>query len=93
MTRAERESARLLDMIREAGAPVPDGAGFLRLYTSPAQRSAGAWAWCLVDAAGLPVSPGVGSQWPRRILLARGVEASRDSLRHTLADWHIDPAS
>lgn len=85
MTRAERETARLLDMIREAGVPVPVGASFYRVRASAEQRNVGAWAWALVGPDGAFL--GIGSQWPRRTLLGYGITAYRDRC----GDWNIDP--
>lgn len=90
MTRAQRDAARFLDMLRAAGAPVPDGAQFVRAYPGPSARSEGAWSWFLADAVGNPLHPDIGSQWPRHVLLRAGVEVSWD--RHTTA-WQVDPKS
>jgi hypothetical protein len=87
-TRAERETALLLDMIRQAGVPVPPGAGFRQTYASRSQRTEGGSVWVLIDADGRETRPLVCSIWPRRLLLRAGrVEAWRDSL----GEWHIDP--
>lgn len=88
MTRAERDAARLLDKIREAGVAVPEGSAFMRQYVGWSARSAGAWAWFLVDPDGVPLNPEVGSQWPRHRLRG-GIEVSWD---HYTGSWQVDPA-
>lgn len=88
MTRTERDRARLLDMIRAAGAPVPDGAYPAPTYVSRAWREAGSWVWMLHNADHSPTEPPVGSIWRQRDLLRGDVEASIDRW----GDWHVDPA-
>lgn len=88
MTRAERDNARLLEKIRQAGVPLPSGVGFRATRAGRSARSAGAWVWFLVDADGMYLTPEVGSQWPRSALRG-GIEASWD--RHT-DSWQVDPA-
>lgn len=88
MTRGERETARLLEMLREAGAPVPRGSTLHRVYASRADRTLGAWAWTVrgPDLRWLDI----GSQWPRRTLL-RGLVVSPITT-HGETVWHVDPA-
>lgn len=86
MTRAEQYRARLLEKIREAGAPVPDGAYPVPTYATRADRSAGAWVWRLHTADGMPCHPAVGSQF-RQSMLRGDIEVSRDRW----GDWSVDP--
>lgn len=88
MSRGEREERRLLAMLREAGAPIPRGSSLRRVYTSPPQRNAGAWAWQVIGPDGRWLN--VGSQWRRRELLSKGVVVTPVTL-HGQTDWHVDP--
>lgn len=93
-TRSERETERLLEKIRQAGAPVPDGARFEATHASRSMRVEGGAVWILVDAEGRPTDPLVCSQWPRRYLLARKMEAGQVGPGHaTNRDWAIYPSS
>jgi hypothetical protein len=87
-SRSLREEARLLEKIRQAGAPVPDGARLQATHATRAMRSEGGAVWVLVGADGRPTSPLVCSQWPRRLLLARPVVAWCE--RGT-GDWIVAP--
>ena len=89
MTRAEREERRLLGLLREAGVPIPDGSTLHRVHTNPAQRRDGAWAWTVRAPGGRWLD--VGSQWPRRQLLA-GVDVSSPTVYNGNA-WHVFPAA
>lgn len=89
MTSAERDAARLLKAIKEAGAPVPDGATFRRTYAGRHQRSEGGAIWVLVGPDGLDTQPLVCSQWPRAYLLRTGVDAW---LEYGTGDWIVAPA-
>ena len=88
MTRAQRESARLLEMIRQAGAPVPADAVFQQTYASASMRAEGGSVWILTGPDGMPVYPLVCSQWSRRLLLRTGVTAY---YLWSVGDWIIDP--
>lgn len=92
-----KPSERLLEMLREAGAEIPEGA---RLIRAPgayrgANRTEGAWVWTVADADGLPVyrdSEGrpmaIGSQTPITQLVRLGVQVSD---RDCNGDIYIDP--
>jgi hypothetical protein len=88
-TRAEREAERLLEKIRQAGVPVPDGARFQATYASRSMRNEGGAVWILVDTDGRSTEPLVCSQWPRRYLLTREIAAHQTRRER---GWIIDPA-
>jgi hypothetical protein len=88
VTRAERDATRLLDMIRQAGIPVPAGARFRQTYASRSQRNEGGAVWVLVDGDGRELRPFVCSVWPRAFLLRSGVSVWQDRI----GEWHVDPA-
>jgi hypothetical protein len=76
-------------MIRQAGAPVPEGARFQQTHASASQRIEGGAVWTLVDSDGRATSPLVCSQWPRRALLRLGVQAH---LERSTGDWIVVPS-
>lgn len=88
MSTTARRQARLLAKIREAGAPVPDGAYLVRTHATKADLNAGAWVWRLHDADGMPCRPPVGSQWWQKDLTGP-IEVSCDRF----GDWSVDPCS
>ena len=85
-----------LEMLRELGLEIPDGARLKRAagaYRGEA-RTQGAWVWTVTDASGTPLyrdSKGrpmaIGSQWTMTELVRLGIEAHRD----TDGDISIDP--
>jgi hypothetical protein len=85
VTRAEREAARLLEKIRQAGVPVPEGAYFQQTYASGSQRVEGGAVWVLYEPENHRLI--ACSIWPRRYLVSRSISAWRDHL----GEWHIDP--
>jgi hypothetical protein len=88
MKRSERDASRLLDLIRQAGAPIPGDARFQATHAPASSRVEGGAVWVLVRADGRPTEPLVCSQWPRAYLLRSGVTAAPDRF----GEWIVYPA-